>query len=987
MIRKLSTVLFLCAIATSCFGQCQTITSGRPRIYLNNPAYGSYSTVLARLQAAQAADSAEWQAIYNEATPFLTTLPASVNYDAIGMEMAMIYQVNTTTYAAYGARALVLMNLALQFIAPTVDITAATNSNPTVFTLTSTSGFSSGNYTAPLWGGTGSWAAFNLTTTYHVTVVDGTHISVAIDSTAFGAYPGNMTFSNNGFTGLNQARWDTPQMAAIWDWTHPLISTDLTADQINQIENTMAAAISYVVANPHEWTEGLSIPNPTAGTGNLFIGPTNGALQMAVAFSGDSVTGLNSQTICSNARTEFLLAAPIYETGGTVSGVQTFPLGHGGAYVQSTEYAPETEFYLLDYLEVMLGATGENLYPNISTFPTTALQFLYNDVSPGSTSGLPGGGSWGELLPYGDILFPNQHIKTLNEITREVLEQDALYLCSAASDSTDCAYDEWWLQNTFTEAQANTQCNCAISPGRNAGAEFLFYDPTLTATDPRSTYGTDYLADGYSIMLSRSAWTSSATWVGFKGGALRGRDDDHFHPDILSFEIYRNGDWLTTNLTQYIPSNPLTRVNNVPLPETNQFGTQFEGSSPPSRPSDNEFDWGQVGMTTDGSITQHEFNTTLSYAYAEANATTPYNGTANPFTSPAWTAPITAVIRDLLYLKPDTFVIEDRLAYNTSLAAEDDIQCLGSPCSVSSNPFTLPSLLGNNALNVTVVSPASPTITTTSPSTQCTSLGLTVNVNCPSQTAINVTSGNSVTSEQYFFVMQSGATGFTPLTVTTLTATNAIAAQFGSYVIGGMTDTSQTGVTRSYHYSDSGTIQHLFMGLAPSTVYYVNLSTPGTVSFSNTSGGGATPITTTTGGILSFTTSSSPTPLTSYSPNPVLFGSQTINCGVSCPTRTTTLTNSGTANLSVSTVDMQSTGTPTGTYFSVTNNCGLVTPGNSCTITATFDPTITGPLNDYIVVSSNAPSSPDLVPVSGTGTPPPGAPTLAGAMKTGASLH
>jgi hypothetical protein len=100
------------------------------------------------------------------------------------------------------------------------------------------------------------------------------------------------------------------------------------------------------------------------------------------------------------------------------------------------------------------------------------------------------------------------------------MQQLVFYLCSSG-DSTHCAYGEWWLKNVFTQAQANAQGNLSISPSLNAPNEFLFYDPLLTATDPRAIYGTDYLADGYSIMLSRSAWSSSATWVGFKGGALR----------------------------------------------------------------------------------------------------------------------------------------------------------------------------------------------------------------------------------------------------------------------------------------------------------------------------------------------------------------------------------------------------------------------------------------------------------------------------------
>jgi hypothetical protein len=399
----------------------------------------------------------------------------------------------------------------------------------------------------------------------------------------------------------------------------------------------------------------------------------------------------------------------------------------------------------------------------------------------------------------------------------------------------------------------------SISPSLNAPNEFLFYDPLLTATDPRAIYGTDYLADGYSIMLSRSAWSSSATWVGFKGGALRAMDEDHFHPDILSFGIYRNGDWLTNNLS-YWGGVALTRFNNSPLPATNMLGLSYEGSNPPSS-SNSIFSWGTSDMVNDGSIKQYESNTSLGYAYAEADASTVYRGQNNTFTVPAHTATVNTVIRDFLYLKPDTYVVEDRLAYDIPLQAQWNIQALADPGNPSGNTFTVGSLLGKNALNVAVISPASPSYRVVSPAIQATELTSSgcsggAGVGCPSQWRVEVTSGKMVSSEQYFMVMQSGATGFTPLAVTRLIATNAIAAQFGGYVVMGLSDTSQTGTTRSYNYTPNATIQHVGMGFKPSTAYSVDRSNAGVVKISDGTGG-ANDITTTSGGILLFITGSS----------------------------------------------------------------------------------------------------------------------------------
>jgi hypothetical protein len=428
------------------FAQCQALTSVRPRIYLPNAGYGSFATVEARLNAARLANSLEWQGVYNQATPYLTTEATPYYYDSIAFEMAMMYAINPTGYQAYGVRSLHFLYEALQSLAPTVDIVSATNANPTVFATRAPHGLSTGIYTAPVWGGTGNWAAFNQAKSYLITVVDPTHFSVAIDSTSFGVLTGKMTVSNNGFTNLNQARWNTPDMAATWDWAHPLIAANLTADQINMIENVMTAAITFVATNPYEFSG--ATPNPTGGIGNLTIGPLSGALQMAVAFSGE-VPGMD--TICNQLRTTFLLLAPIYTTGTTGVGYKIFPLGHGGAYVESGEYAPEVHFYLMTYLQTMLGATGENLYSKIGTWPVDSLQFLFHDISPGNSAV---GGQWGELFFYGDSLYGALH-NTLAGISRQDVEQLAYYLCSTG-DKTHCAYAEYWLQNVFTGANQAT---------------------------------------------------------------------------------------------------------------------------------------------------------------------------------------------------------------------------------------------------------------------------------------------------------------------------------------------------------------------------------------------------------------------------------------------------------------------------------------------------------------------------------------------------
>ena len=80
--------------------------------------------------------------------------------------------------------------------------------------------------------------------------------------------------------------------------------------------------------------------------------------------------------------------------------------------------------------------------------------------------------------------------------------------------------------------------------------------------------------------------------------------------------------------------------------------------------------------------------------------------------------------------------------------------------------------------------------------------------------------------------------------------------------------------------------------------------------------------------------------------------------------RSVTLTNTGPAPLTITSI---ATAAP---YFS-TNNCGAVLASRaSCTINLSFSPTAAGSASGTLTVLSSAPTSPDHVSLSGTGTQP-----------------
>jgi len=99
--------------------------------------------------------------------------------------------------------------------------------------------------------------------------------------------------------------------------------------------------------------------------------------------------------------------------------------------------------------------------------------------------------------------------------------------------------------------------------------------------------------------------------------------------------------------------------------------------------------------------------------------------------------------------------------------------------------------------------------------------------------------------------------------------------------------------------------------------------------------------------------------LASPSPNALKFGD--VKTGTSSNPLADTITNSGSANLTVSSV-------ATAAPFSQTNTCtSTVAPGSTCSVSVTFTPTIEGSANGTLTITDSSPTSAQNVALSGTG--------------------
>ena len=110
-----------------------------------------------------------------------------------------------------------------------------------------------------------------------------------------------------------------------------------------------------------------------------------------------------------------------------------------------------------------------------------------------------------------------------------------------------------------------------------------------------------------------------------------------------------------------------------------------------------------------------------------------------------------------------------------------------------------------------------------------------------------------------------------------------------------------------------------------------------------------------------------PQPAVTVSQNSVTF--PTTTQGTTSNPVVVTVTNSGTAALTVSSIALGGANTAD---FASTNTCSsAVAPSANCTLSLTFKPTATGQRSETITITDNAPDSPQVIQVSGTATPPP----------------
>lgn len=200
-------------------------------------------------------------------------------------------------------------------------------------------------------------------------------------------------------------------------------------------------------------------------------------------------------------------------------------------------------------------------------------------------------------------------------------------------------------------------------------SDFL-YDPTPITAEPLTNLATAYWGSGTGQLAMRSAWTKTATYANFICGPYT---ESHAHKDQGSFVLHR-GSWLaydqnistTSGIEQDEAMHNLVRIRSN--------GTavhQIEGAP-------------RCEMT--GLVDQ------ASFTYGAARITPVYKNAPS----------VQKVERDFLFVKPDTFVVFDRV--DTTSGAER-IWTLNVPGTPTANGDLLSFVAGANRIDVRRLSP------------------------------------------------------------------------------------------------------------------------------------------------------------------------------------------------------------------------------------------------------------------------------------------
>lgn len=357
--------------------------------------------------------------------------------------------------------------------------------------------------------------------------------------------------------------------------------------------------------------------------------------------------------------------------------------GKGGALPAGSFYG--LAYHILGYTEAVYTSTGEDLYMTSPWFSDRIRYWLlfdypgiFYDSNPIGYSNVYYDGTYGNQSgqPYsGYLIYEDGHRGRSRFV--DAVRVEKTMLIHHFSDESSARQ----LQYTMNIAPLDSMRNPETY---KTWPEVIWFNPLQKVEKPSLL---SHPASGAGLVLMRSDWTDSATWISFKCADIF--STSHQHWDQNSFTIFKKGDLaIKSGLydgdgTSDHNVNYFSRTisaNSILVYNPDEVFVSWRGVHYPALANDggqkayrdkNEFqdaeDWKKSSDLNDsGKIIFYE--EALNYTYVQGDATNAYNNSRYSTPKMLWKKvfgkndpKVGAFTREFVFLRPDYIVVFDRV--------------------------------------------------------------------------------------------------------------------------------------------------------------------------------------------------------------------------------------------------------------------------------------------------------------------------------------
>lgn len=482
-----------------------------------------------------------------------------------------------------------------------------------------------------------------------------TLLMYVIDEAANGPAP-DQPFRDPEFATSDRSRWWGESFALTTDWIYPHLSSADKAT-IRQVflrwadENERAEITSFNHPEPRGVVnDPVLVQDPIAvrwAANNYYTAHTRQIGLMALALDPQDDPGGELRSHLASATGAWLYVIDHLLRND----------GSGGLGAEGFEYSPQSLGYVAQFMLAL--QTSGNDDPSVwgpqvvlanNPFWDQAVPAYLHSLSPEPTI-LP------EIAWRGEVYQPAWYGEGQEYLATDFMELfGPLGLYRQSQGDTAGLEAIRWIQTHVPPGGASVLIERVEDAElfRDAILYFMLFDPAAPqAADPRPALPTAHLAPGVGRLLARTDWSEDASWFTY---SLGWTTIDHRHGDGNTFELYRDGEWLTKERTGYGPNISASDYHNT---------VALENDRPDhDSPTDYRYALWERGSqwvyvaSGDGDL--RAVSLADDYVYALGDATDLYNSSYEASTD------ILHASRSIVWLKPDHVVVFDRARSGTA---------------------------------------------------------------------------------------------------------------------------------------------------------------------------------------------------------------------------------------------------------------------------------------------------------------------------------